>query len=262
MTSLLTQLKFNFKRMYLRNYGYQFFSLLMPIGFYILFTQIMVSGTAAQQLVFAKEYVGSMAIYSILINALMGFAQLVNKDRNSMLIQKLELSTLGTTGYYGSLAILTTCSNIFSVMLLQLTAIVENNVSISAETFIVVSIAASVSVLPIMIIGIVYSYIPNQELLSIIANITVFPLAMISGLWWPMSILPTWIRVIGESSPAYLAKKIIDLQMFNQKIPSRDIIGLVIWMIVGLGLSFIIVKMNRGGVRYAHNKSRIQKKNF
>lgn len=72
MKTLGYQISFNTKRIFLRNFTYSFFTILMPIGFYVLFTKVLVSGTAAQELVFAKQYLGSMIVYSVLINAMFG----------------------------------------------------------------------------------------------------------------------------------------------------------------------------------------------
>ncbi len=40
MQKMIEQLKFDGKRLIFRNYGFVFFSLLMPTAFYSLFTQI------------------------------------------------------------------------------------------------------------------------------------------------------------------------------------------------------------------------------
>lgn len=106
MKSLLTQISFNAKRIFLRNPGYLFFTILMPIGFFVLFTKVLISGTTPEKLQFAQNYLGSMIVYSILINALFGLAQIMQSDRHQQLLLTLSLTAKGTKPYYVSLAII------------------------------------------------------------------------------------------------------------------------------------------------------------
>ncbi|MCT0163846.1 ABC transporter permease, partial [Lactiplantibacillus pentosus] len=48
MNVLIAQLSFDYRRLILRNVAFQFFALMMPAGFYLLFTKAMTGGTAAQ----------------------------------------------------------------------------------------------------------------------------------------------------------------------------------------------------------------------
>ena len=48
MKTFLAQLAFDGKRLVVRNVSFIFFSIIMPTGFYLLFTKIMASGSAAE----------------------------------------------------------------------------------------------------------------------------------------------------------------------------------------------------------------------
>ncbi|MFT8502213.1 MAG: ABC transporter permease, partial [Lacticaseibacillus paracasei] len=56
MKTLLAQLAFDGKRLVVRNSSFIFFSLLMPAGFYLLYTKMMISGSATEIKYFNISY--------------------------------------------------------------------------------------------------------------------------------------------------------------------------------------------------------------
>ncbi|MDI4584234.1 hypothetical protein FCS82_04000 [Oenococcus sp. UCMA 14587] len=71
----------DFKRTLLRNFGGVFFSLIMPIGFYLLFTKVMNQSVSGKYLIsFQKNYMVSMTIYSMVISMLFSFPSLLAND--------------------------------------------------------------------------------------------------------------------------------------------------------------------------------------
>lgn len=68
MKTFLAQLAFDGKRLVVRNVSFIFFSIIMPTGFYLLFTKIMASGSAAEIKQFNLTYMGQMIVYLSLIH--------------------------------------------------------------------------------------------------------------------------------------------------------------------------------------------------
>ena len=57
---MIKQVKFNFKRIILRNPSFLFFDILIPVMFYLLFTKVMSSNDPS----FERDYLVSMMIYA------------------------------------------------------------------------------------------------------------------------------------------------------------------------------------------------------
>ncbi|GEP24439.1 ABC transporter permease [Lentilactobacillus diolivorans] len=243
MKTLGYQINFNVKRVFLRNFSYSFFTILMPIGFFILFTKVLISGNNVQKLIFAKQYLGSMIVYSVLINAMFGLGQIMQSDRQQNLLLALSLTPKGTKYYYISIGIIMSLVNMLSIILMQIVGKLTWNINLSLTESVSMIVIAILGTLPIMGLGVLSSFAKTPQLTSIIANLTVFPLAIISGLWWPISMMPNWVQSIGKVTPTYLTSKMINLAINNQSLPTADIMGILIWTIIVLVLLFVLIKV-------------------
>ncbi|EHM01093.1 ABC-2 type transporter [Lentilactobacillus parafarraginis F0439] len=248
MKSLLTQISFNAKRIFLRNPGYLFFTILMPIGFFVLFTKVLISGTTPEKLQFAQNYLGSMIVYSILINALFGLAQIMQSDRHQQLLLTLSLTAKGTKPYYLSLAIIMSVVNIFSVICLELVARFTSNVQLTVGEAASVTLIAVIGTLPLMGLGVLCSFVKSPQSVSVLSNLIVFPLAVISGLWWPLSMMPNWAQTIGKMTPTYMTSQMINHAIHQQTLPMHDMMGIAIWAVgILMVLVIILTLIKKGG---------------
>jgi ABC-2 type transport system permease protein len=240
MKKFLNQLKFDGKRLFLRNPQYLFFVLAMPIGFYILFTKVMTMGSASEMVTFARSYMGSMIVYSIVIGALFSLAALMQHDRQVGLVQTLKLTPNGTKYYYASLLTLMGLLNALSALAIMLVAVIVNHVALSVGTGLGVMIIAVLGSIPLMTLGVLYSRIQSVELLNVLSNLTSFPLAIISGLWWPLSLLPNWVQAIGKVTPTYLTNHLLTRFLAGNALPTRDMMGIAGWAVGMLILLFAL----------------------
>lgn len=229
MQKMIEQLKFDGKRLIFRNYGFVFFSLLMPTAFYILFTQI----NRVQIKTFSAEYMGSMMVYSILITAIMGVGNFMERDRNQGLITLLKITNRNLNHYYISICFWSLMMNIFTIVILGTTAILINHVDLSTMQWITILGLVWLGQIPLLLLGIAISHVKRQETLTILGNLITFPVAILSGLWWPIQILPQWVQNIGNKLPTYFLNDMISSTVNNAKINWNDVQGLGVW-IVGL----------------------------
>ncbi|WP_444964950.1 ATP-binding cassette domain-containing protein [Pediococcus pentosaceus] len=229
MQKMIEQLKFDGKRLIFRNYGFVFFSLLMPTAFYILFTQI----NRVQIKTFSAEYMGSMMVYSILITAIMGVGNFMERDRNQGLITLLKITNRNLNHYYISICFWSLMMNIFTIVILGTTAIMINHVDLSTMQWVTILGLVWLGQTPLLLLGIAISHVKRQETLTILGNLITFPVAILSGLWWPIQILPQWAQNIGNKLPTYFLNDMISSTVNNAKINWNDVWGLGVW-IVGL----------------------------
>ncbi|BDR57163.1 ABC transporter permease [Xylocopilactobacillus apis] len=243
MKTFMTQLKFDGKRLVFRDYSYQFFTTLMPLAFYLLFTKIFTVGNAAEMKIFNKSYLGSMIIYSVLISAIFGFAQIMRGDRDQGFVDFLGLSPKGKLPYYFSLGFWMIMLSLFSILVLTITAIIFNGVKLTIGQFIALLIIPMIGQIPLLLIGLAMSNITRHETLSVVSNLVTFPMAIISGLWWPLTMMPDWVQKIGKLMPTYFANNILSKILIDQKIKLTDFGGIAIWIVLGLILVVFITKL-------------------
>lgn len=242
MKILFKQLQFDGKRMMLRNSSYLFFTVIMPMVFYIIFTKIS-TGPSDQLKIFYKTYLGSMIIYSIVISAINGFADLIQSDRDEGLIDFLNLAPHGKIPYYCSVGFWSIVLNVCSTLILGLVAIIVNGVKLTLIQWICIAILPIVGLIPLLLLGFAMSNISRRETLGIVSNLVTFPMAIASGLWWPLNMMPSWIQTIGKLLPTYFANNILSQVMLEQKLKLSDFGGLGAWIIIGLTINIVVHRL-------------------
>ncbi|WP_010579845.1 ABC transporter permease [Liquorilactobacillus vini] len=243
MKTFFEQFKFDAKRLLIRNFSFLFFSLLMPAGFYLLFTKIMISGTTAELSKLKLSYLGSMIIYSGIISAIFGIASLLKADRDEGFLCYLQLAPAKAKYYYGSLYLLIILVNLVAVLILQTLAVLLNSVKLDLYQVLFSILIVGIGQLPMVLLGTCLSYLKKQETLNVVSNLIVFPLAIVSGLWWPLSIMPTWIQKVGQVMPTFFANDLLSSVLLGNQIKTGNIIGITIWIIIGIAGVIVTLKL-------------------
>ena len=52
-------------------------------------------------------------------------------------------------------------------------------------------------------LGLTLTLLPSSQLMSVVANLLYFGLAVLGGLWMPVSLFPDWMQAIGKRLPSY-----------------------------------------------------------
>jgi len=249
MKRVEAQLQFDGKRLLLRNFYFMFFSLVMPAGFYLLFTHVLVGGSAAEIARFNRAYMGSMIVYSGAINALSGLSVLLLRDRLQGFLTWVRLTRATTWSYYLSIGFWNLVLNALAVGLMGLLAVGVNHVNLMVGQWGALFGVAVISMVPMSFLGVLLSFISRLETLNIVSELVTFPMAIMSGLWWPIGLLPQWLQAIGRWMPTYFANDWLTELTAGEPVNVANIWGLIGWT-VGLGLAIGMVSrwdQQRGG---------------
>lgn len=238
MKRLRTELLFDGRRLIMRNGSFLFFALLMPAGFYLLFTKVMIQAPAAELHAFAKTYLGSMVVYSGAISALFSMANVMQQDRQQGFVAMLRLSSAGLTCYAVSLVFWALAMNLASLVLVGGLATVVNQVQLRVSQWVGMGLLSMLGEAPLLGLAALIARVPRPETLSLLSNFITFPLAIISGLWWPLTMLPTWAQHIGKVMPTYLIDQLMGATMNGGTLNTSAFIGVVLWL---LGLALLAI---------------------
>lgn len=229
MNKVLYQLNINFKRIILRNPAFFLFDLAMPVAFYLLFTRAMpASSTNGWKL----TYLVSMVIYGILIGSIMTVAHTLSSDINNRFTLFVKLSPLSRVAYYLEMIAVFEVLNILCTLGIGLSGYWINNLSISSRTWFTLILAIPILSFPLILLGIVISLLKDSDTINAATNLIVFPMAIASGLWWPLSLLPDWLQSIGKLMPTYYITEISSALIHQNSLPLDSIYGLIIWTIM------------------------------
>lgn len=235
MTHFIKQLKFDGERLILRNFYFLFFSLLMPAGFYVLFTRVMiVTGSKA----FYVTYMGSMVVYSGLISAIFSMATILKRDRDQGFVSLLKATPKGPMVYYLSVGVWSLVMSSLAIVVIGGIATIMNHVQLSLTQWFGLVGVAMFGQIPLLLIGIMMANIRHNETLSLVSNVVTFPMAIISGLWWPINFLPDWLQRIGKLMPTYFTNNLIAKVTTGGKLEINLIVGICAW---SLGLVMILI---------------------
>ncbi|GKT04609.1 ABC transporter permease [Furfurilactobacillus entadae] len=232
MTQFLIQTRLSIRRELFRNLGFLFFSLAMPAGFYLLFTKIFIqgSGTVAKQM--ALQYMTSMIVYSVLISMIFSFANVLVEDQSENVPTLLAITPAKKSAYYGGLIVAMTLMNVLSVVVIECLAVTVNHASLSWKASGLVLCWTLLGAIPLMLLGGVVSRAGRFSTVSALCNFIVFPMAITSGLWWPLSILPDWMQHIGKLMPTYAVNRLLQTAINSTTVKGSWLLILLFWVAI------------------------------
>jgi ABC-2 type transport system permease protein len=256
VSRFIEQLGFDYKRLFARNLKYPFFVMLMPIMFYVLYTKIFTFGDAAAVASFHKTYLTSMIVFSVMLGGIMSLSALMQHDRSVGFVRALSMTPTGTRNYYCSLMTLMTLLNMASVIALSLVSMVVNATNLTVLNVLGLMGLLIIGSIPVLALSILYSRISSPQLLSIVSNLTVFPLAIISGLWLPLQMLPAWLQRIGMISPMWATNELMGDWIQGKTLESDAIVNLAAWVAATVAAFAIVALKGQHAGRSQRNNDR------
>ncbi len=200
MKALWMQCKIEILRTF-RNKLFIFFSLLMPVMFYYIFTnviQVPQNGDA-----WKAHYLISMATFSIVGTALFSFGVRISQEKGQGWTHLLKITPLPEGAYLTAKIIAQTVVNAFSILVIFIAGILINHVELTVGQWIGAGLWLLLGVTPFLALGTVIGSIKKADAAAGLANILNMSLAVIGGLWMPIEVFPKILRTIGEWTPTY-----------------------------------------------------------
>lgn len=232
--AFVTLTKINFKRLILRNTRFLIFDVASPIFFYLIYTQIF---TGSQQL--KVNIFISMAVFATLLSSIITVSNNIMSDRQQHFFRFMAVTPLSQKLYYLSLSLVFIFLNVLQILAMEIVAEFGTKLNLSMDKYLQILVIATVGSFALILIGAAINFLGNSSFVNSIAYSIVFPLAIISGLWTPMNLMPSWLQQIGKLTPTYATVNLI--HNFLQKQPwSWNLFGkLGIWLLLAMGLLII-----------------------
>lgn len=237
MNPLLFEIQLAFKRLVFRNLRFFMFDLTLPIVFYLLFTRVMNTGLQGTALkIFYTTYLINMMAYSVLLAGVMTVANTLSDDRRRRFNVFIDLSPVSQNRYYANMIIVFLTLNDLTMLALGGVAFLANDVHFGWIVWLELLGVMPLLSLPIILIGMLIAQAGTSNVINLMSNLIVFPMAILSGLWWPIQMMPSWIQQIGKFLPTYQITNVLNC-ITTQQLPSlHAIIVLLIWTGLLLGI--------------------------
>jgi ABC-2 type transport system permease protein len=201
MRIIIAQCKAEMLRI-IRNPYYVFWSLLMPIMFYILFTRVVNTGTNDEPL-WRAHYLMSMATFSVMGSAIMTLGIRLVQERTQGWTTFIRITPLQGAVYFFGKMFGQTMMHLFSVICIFVAGYLINGVSLSAGQWVLSGLWILIGSLPFLAIGTLVGAMRRVDTASGVSNVIYMGLAIAGGMWMPIEILPRLMQRIGHWLPSY-----------------------------------------------------------
>ncbi|WP_108722270.1 ABC transporter permease [Gorillibacterium timonense] len=201
MTILKAQCRAELLRIF-RNPYYVFWSLAMPILFYIIFTRIVNTGADNPGL-WEAHYLMSMTAFSVMGSSIMTLGIRMVQERTNGWSTYLRITPLpGSVSFAGKM-FGQTMMHLFSIAMIFLAGYLINGVTLSAGQWLACGIWILIASLPFLALGTIIGSMRRVDTASGVSNAIYMILAISGGMWMPIDILPKVMQHIAKWLPSY-----------------------------------------------------------
>ncbi len=176
-------------------------SLLFPSIFYLMFGVLLGGGRNTGEA--ARYLLASYGVFGIMAPALFGFGVAVAQERErGFLALKRALPMPPGAYLLAKMAMAMLFSAIVS-LLLMLLALMLTNVAMSPWQWWLLALVEVLGALPFCALGLYLGTLVSGSAAPAVVNLIYLPMAFLSGLWIPLSMLPDVFATIALVWPAY-----------------------------------------------------------
>jgi ABC-2 type transport system permease protein len=185
---------------YLRNPGFLLPTLLFPSVFYLMFGIFLAHSNSAE----APRYLlASYGTFGVMAPGLFAFGVSLALERDTGLLTLKRAMPMPPGAYLlGKMAMAVLVAAVISIILMCM-AVFLAGVSLAAPRLAMFFMLEVLGVLPFCALGLLIGTLVKGQGAPGVVNLVYLPMAFLSGLWFPLSMMPSFIQSIAPLLPAY-----------------------------------------------------------
>lgn len=193
--------KFEFLRL-LRTPGFVLPSLLFPSMFYILFGVLLGGGRSGNDEA-ARYLLASYGVFGVMGAALFGFAVNVAVERERGFLTLKRALPMPPGAYLVAKLVMAMIFALIITIMLDVIAVTLAGVSLPASQWLLLLAINVIGTLPFSAMGLLIGTRFSGQASPAIVNLIYLPMAFLSGLWIPLSMLPKFIDTMAPVWPSF-----------------------------------------------------------
>ncbi|WP_374018155.1 ABC transporter permease [Paenibacillus thiaminolyticus] len=201
MKLLFVQCKMELLRV-IRNPYFVFWSLLMPMVFYFIFTRIVNVGVDNKAW-WQAHYLMSMTAFSIMGSAIMTLGIRIVQERKNGWTTYIRITPLQGSIYFAGKMFGQFMMHLFSIIAIFLCGYLLNGVSLSWSAWLSCGLWLLLASIPFLGLGALVGTMKRVDTASGVSNAIFMLLAITGGMWFPLDIMPKFIQTAAKLLPAY-----------------------------------------------------------
>lgn len=186
----------------MRNPYYVFWSLFMPIVFYVIFTKIFNTNIGNLK-EFQAHYLMSMTTFSVMGSAIMTLGIRLVEERTKGWSMFMRITPLSEQVYFFAKMVGQTVIHMLSIIIIFSAGAIINGVTLTAFEWIMSGLWILAASAPFLALGTLVGTMKRVDTASGVSNLVYMVLAISGGMWMPMEIMPDFIQKVGKWLPSY-----------------------------------------------------------
>lgn len=190
-----------------RNRRYVMLAIAFPVVFYLLYTGVLSGATADPSaqvggIAWRTYFMVSMASYAAL-GAALGGAIVIAQERGSGWTRQLRVTPLPSIAYIAGKLLVSYVVTAPAIAAVLVAAVAVNHVELSMTAWLQVFVSLVIGSLPFAALGLLIGYLFDANSAQGATMISLFSLAIVGGLWAPVTSFPETIATIGRMLPSF-----------------------------------------------------------
>ncbi|MEV0696094.1 ABC transporter permease [Streptomyces sp. NPDC050388] len=183
-----------------RDVGFVIFGIGTPVLMYVMFTNVGGGKSAGSE--WAVTAMVGLAAYGALSAGLTS-GTAVAEDKAVGWLRQLRITPLTPAQVVLGRAVTGSLMVLPAIVVVLLTAMIANGVRLDLWQWIVLTLLLWVGSLPFTMLGIANGYQMSAQTTNVTNIVCNLALALIGGLWFPVSEFPGWLASVAEWTPGY-----------------------------------------------------------
>ena len=189
-----------------RQAAYYLLSIGLPSVFYLIFSGVMSNDTPISVL---RLYLFSMTVFSIMSSAFFSIPSSLQSDKTNNWQKMIQHSPVSMVEYYISKLFSTLLTFLLSIIVVFSVGHFVRGVNMPMMDWLVIALILLIGSLVFIAMGVLVSLLPSAQLMSVVGNIVYMALAVLGGLWFPLTMFPDWLQSIGKLTPSYQLMQVV-----------------------------------------------------
>lgn len=215
----------------LRNRRYIIFVVGFPVVFYLIFSSIWGDGAGVGGGQAAAVLMVSMGAYGAIAAAMMSTAVPWAQERQSGWLRQLRTTPL--PGWWTIVVKLISSLLLVlpSLLLVCLAAVLTQGVRLPVGEWLALVLLLWLGVVPFAALGLIIGSVLAGDTAQSVAMISMFGLAILGGLWFPVEIMPEAMRNVAQVLPSFHYADIGHHIVAGAAPPPSDVVTLAAWTV-------------------------------
>ncbi len=185
---------------YLRSPGFVLPTMLFPATFYLMFAVVLGMGRANDG---ARFLLGTYSVFGVMAPALFGFGVSLALERHNGLLTLKRALPMPPAAYLLGKMVMAMLMALVIVALLQSLAVFVAGVRLSPQQVLRLTATCTLGALPFCALGLLLGTVVKGEAAPAVVNLVYLPMALLSGLWFPLSAMPPLLRSLAPVWPSH-----------------------------------------------------------